>query len=85
MKTPRGFKSVPAKEVKAVEAEVVRILNDLRCARRRQGYTQATLAEELSFSTVYVASIEIGDRLPSLPTLIRMAKVLGMTIKFHKE
>ncbi|MDX2087880.1 MAG: helix-turn-helix transcriptional regulator [Kofleriaceae bacterium] len=49
-------------------------------ARREFGWTQARLAEELEISVVHAGLLERGQRLPSLPTLILMAEVLGLSL-----
>jgi len=39
--------------------------------------TQRALAESAELSVVYIQKLEAGDRTPSLPTLDRLAHVLG--------
>jgi len=49
--------------------------------RKRNGLTQAALAERAKISNEFMSGIERGAKLPSLPTLERVAKVLGVGLK----
>jgi len=49
--------------------------------RKQNGLTQAGLAEKAKISNEFMSSIERGARLPSLPTLERVARVLGVKLK----
>lgn len=49
----------------------------MRALRRARGMTQRALAESAELSVVYIQKLEAGDRTPSLPTLDRLAHVLG--------
>ena len=49
--------------------------------RTRCGLTQQALAEKAGLSRIYVAKLEAGDRLPSLPALARIAKELGVRVR----
>ena len=53
-----------------------------RIRRRRLdlGWTQATVATHLRTSAEYVGMLELGTRLPSLPTLLRISRALGMSL-----
>ena len=48
--------------------------------RRDLGWTQERLAEALDISVVHAGLLERGQRLPSIPTLISMAEVLGLSL-----
>jgi len=48
----------------------------IRDARRKHGYTQATLAEALDLSVAYVSLIERGGRNPPYTTVVAIAKAL---------
>ncbi len=50
----------------------------LKQAREKRRLTQAMLAQRAGLSTVYVRKLEAGERLPSLPVLERLAKILGL-------
>lgn len=49
--------------------------------RKQNGLTQAALAEKARISNEFMSGIERGAKLPSLPTLERVAKVLGVSLK----
>ena len=51
--------------------------------RLRRGLTQAALAERAGLSWIFVAKIEGGARLPSWPTLERLARVLKVTVRIE--
>ena len=53
--------------------------------RRKLGYTQDQLAEKSGLSTKYIQFVESASRTPSLKTLYRIAKALGVKVKdlFH--
>ena len=55
----------------------------LRAWRLRRGLTQATLAERAGLSHIFVAKVEGGARLPSWPTLERLARVLKVTVRIE--
>jgi len=47
--------------------------------RRDRGFTQESLAHECDLEVTTVASIERARRLPSVPTLVKLAKALKVT------
>jgi len=49
--------------------------------RKQSKLTQAALAEKTKISNEFMSGIERGAKLPSLPTLERIAKVLGVNLK----
>jgi transcriptional regulator with XRE-family HTH domain len=51
--------------------------------RRRRGLTQAALAERAGLSWIFIAKVEGGARLPSWPTLERLARVLHVTVRIE--
>ena len=55
----------------------------LRAWRLRRGLTQATLAERAGLSQIFVAKVEGGARLPSWPSLERLARVLRVTVRIE--
>jgi transcriptional regulator with XRE-family HTH domain len=50
----------------------------IREMRRRQGVTQAALAEALDLSIAYVSLIERGGRNPPFTTVVAIAKALDV-------
>jgi transcriptional regulator with XRE-family HTH domain len=55
----------------------------LRAWRIRRGLSQAALAERAGLSHIFVAKVEGGARLPSWPTLERLARVLKVTVRIE--
>jgi len=55
----------------------------IRAWRLRRGLTQAALAERAGLSHIFVAKVEGGARLPSWPTLERIARVLHVTVRIE--
>lgn len=53
--------------------------SNLARARKERGFTQESLAHECGLEVTTVASIERARRLPSVPTLVRLAQVLQVT------
>ncbi len=49
--------------------------------RKQSGLTQAALAEKAKISNEFMSGIERGARLPSLPTLERVAAALRVSLK----
>jgi transcriptional regulator with XRE-family HTH domain len=63
-----------------LEAELAqRIGRTVKNARTGLEWSQATLAERMNASVEFVSLIERGERLPALGTLVRLAKVLGVS------
>lgn len=56
------------------------IANRLIKYRGEHGLTQTALARKLGMSQPAVSRLEIGEHVPTLPTLIRIAKTLGIEI-----
>jgi transcriptional regulator with XRE-family HTH domain len=52
----------------------------LRALREAGGRSQAAIAERAGLSRVFVNQLEAGTRDPSLSTLTRLAKALGVTL-----
>jgi len=82
---PRGFKDVPLSEIRAVRKIVSMIGEELKTRRKELGFTQESLAEELDISVASVKRIEQGDRMPSLPMLIRFSRALKLNIAFQRK
>jgi transcriptional regulator with XRE-family HTH domain len=51
-------------------------------ARERQGLNQAQLASKSHVTPAAISQIEKGHRIPSIPVLRRIAKVLGVSLDY---
>lgn len=56
------------------------IVDNMRERRRILGISQEQLAERANLSVNYISKIEIGLKIPSLSTTIRIAKALEMEV-----
>lgn len=52
----------------------------VKALREAKGWTQADLAASAKLSVIYVAKIEGGDRVPTVATLKRLARALGVAL-----
>jgi transcriptional regulator with XRE-family HTH domain len=52
---------------------------ELRRLRDGKGFTQEALAQKAGMSVGNVRSYEQGNRLPSFPTVVKLAKALGVS------
>ena len=52
----------------------------MRRAREEKGFTQERLAERADLDPTYISGIERGVRNPSVISLVRVAKALGVTV-----
>ena len=52
----------------------------IRQGRRTAGLTQEKLAEAAGISTAFTGHIERGTRIPSVETLCRICRALGMSM-----
>jgi transcriptional regulator with XRE-family HTH domain len=52
----------------------------IKALREARGWTQADLAAKCLLSTVYVQKVELGERVPTVPTLTRIARALGASV-----
>ena len=52
----------------------------IKALREAKGWTQADLAARAKLSVIYVAKMEGGDRVPTLATLKRLARALGVAL-----
>lgn len=57
------------------------IATNIRELRKQKGITQEKLALRANLNRAYVGYIERGERKPSVDTLAKLAKVLG--VKLH--
>ena len=51
--------------------------------RAEHGLTQTALARQLGIGQPAVARLEAGEHAPSIPTLARLARVLGVEFHLH--
>ena len=56
------------------------ISRNIRQARESMGFTQEKLAELVGISTAYYSQIELGNKSPSLETLINIADVMHVSV-----
>lgn len=54
------------------------VSNRIKTIRYEKGFTQRTLAEKAKLSYGFISDIENGKRIPSLSTLDKIAKALGV-------
>ena len=59
----------------------VKVGNNIRSFREKQGYTQNDFAEECIISRAYYGRIERGEHSITLETCEKIAKTLGVHIK----
>jgi transcriptional regulator with XRE-family HTH domain len=52
----------------------------VRRSRDGLGWSQADLAEQVDTSVEFVSMLERGARMPSVPTLVRLAKTLRVSV-----
>ena len=61
-----------------MDARILRALGkNLNRLRMGSGLTQEKLAEKAEISLRYVQQLEAGQRNPSIPTLVRLRRVMG--------
>jgi XRE family transcriptional regulator, regulator of sulfur utilization len=48
----------------------------IREAREKRAMTQTALAKAAGITRIYVAKIEAGEKVPSIPILLKLAKAL---------
>ena len=61
-----------------MDARILRALGkNLNRLRMNSGLTQEKLAEKADISLRYIQQLEAGQRNPSIPTIVKLRKVLG--------
>lgn len=50
----------------------------IRAKRRRRRWSQERLAEEADLSTVFISRVERGKESPSVDSLVKIARALGV-------
>lgn len=63
------------------EKFAVKIGNHLRKVRNAKGISQEKLSEKAGYFRTYVGKIEQGNYSPSLHTIWRLSKALGMSLE----
>ncbi|GAF39306.1 hypothetical protein FC83_GL001844 [Agrilactobacillus composti DSM 18527 = JCM 14202] len=74
--------------IKAIRKEniaVIEMLADLQSERLKRGIKQKDFAEQIGMKPAQLAKIERLDSVPTLGTLTRYAKGLGLTIKLSSQ
>lgn len=56
--------------------------NTLKTLRRKEGYTQAQLAQKLGLTKSVISAYETGLRLPSYDVLIHIAKIFHVSTDY---
>jgi len=52
----------------------------IRHSRKKQGFTQANLAEQVGVSVSFIGHLERGTRIPSIETIAAIAGVLDLSL-----
>jgi transcriptional regulator with XRE-family HTH domain len=60
-------------------AELVNLGNTIRALRQEKGFSQEAFADEVDLDRAYVGRIERGENNPTVLTIYRIAKALGVT------
>lgn len=60
--------------------KLIKLATNLRRFRKTSGYTQEQLASKIRLTPTYVGFIEQGQRNPSLKTLDKISRVLGIKL-----
>jgi len=53
----------------------------IRAARKEAGFSQEKLAEKADLSTVFISRIERGVESPSVDSLVKIARGLGVCVR----
>lgn len=59
---------------------VIQVGKRIRALRETKGFSQEGLAEKSGLHRTYIGGVERGLRNPSLKSLVRMAKALGVGV-----
>lgn len=54
---------------------------DVRAGREAQGMTRKVLAEEVNVSTRYLANIELGLIIPSVPVMLNLIRICHLPVE----
>lgn len=69
---------IPLKYRRGVESQLAKISIVIQSRRKEMGITQEELAEQLDLAVLTIQSIEQGWRIPSLPILFYMCKIMDI-------
>jgi XRE family transcriptional regulator, regulator of sulfur utilization len=58
--------------------EGIKFGDTIRCLRAERGYSQEVLAERAKLNADFLGFIERGDNLPTLATILQLARALGV-------
>ena len=53
----------------------------IRAKRKRVKFSQERLAEEADLSTVFISRVECGKESPSVDSLVKIARALGVRVR----
>jgi len=73
-----GWQAVTPRPVASDRALALAFGHRVRGLRAEAGLTQQRLADAIALHPTFISSLERGDRMPSLPTLLRLARGLGV-------
>ncbi len=54
--------------------------NNLKCLRKKYGYTRSQLAEKISYSEKSIEKWETGNTVPPVATVCKLAQIFGVTV-----
>ena len=54
---------------------------DVRAGRKAQGMTRRTLAEKVDVSSRYLANIELGLIIPSVPVILQLIRICHLPVE----
>ena len=75
----------PWKDAPLIDVDVMQAIIALKDARIKQRMSQTELAEKSGLKQANIARFESGKHFPTLDTLLRVAKVLGLTLQWKKQ
>lgn len=59
---------------------LLRFANNMRLLRESKGWSQEKLAEYSNLHRTYIGAIERAEKMPSLATVIKIAKALNVNV-----
>ena len=80
----KGLEKVDPRTRKLVLEQMQDLSLSIQNRRKKMGFTQESLAEELDVSVNTIKYIEQGRRLPSLIMILRIAQVLKLRLALQK-
>ena len=73
------------KDAPLIDADVMQVISELKDIRIKKRISRAELAEKTGTKQVNITRLENGKRFPTLDTLLRIAKALGLTWQWKKQ